>query len=114
MHIHDDLQDVIARDTGVISRQTSSAVGAGGSAAFQTNLSRRFGSYKLIRDGRSVQQNLERRLSALPDNVKSPAGFKPETPVCRIAHLCLATRQTINMHQNFGNSFTSFIPVLFN
>jgi len=60
MHIHDDLQDVIARDTGT--------------AAFQADLSKRFGSYRLVRENRHVQQNLEKRLSALPT-------FDPETPV---------------------------------
>lgn len=68
MHIHDDLQEVIAQDTG--------------STIFQTNLSRRFGSYRLSKGLGAVQQNLERRLSALTDQGKTTLpGFKPETPV---------------------------------
>ena len=91
MHIHDDLQDVIARDTAVVTSSqqhfttTSLSPAVRASTAFHTNLSRRFGSYRLmIRDGRSVQQNLERRLSALTDGggqQKNNAGFKLETPV---------------------------------
>lgn len=80
MHIHDDLQDVIAQDT-----ETYGA--AAGSAAFKTSLNRRFGSYRLVRNGRSVQQNLQHRLSAV--STSSP-GFKPETPVCpTLTHLIL-------------------------
>lgn len=88
MHIHDDLQDVMARDSAVTSHFTSLSPAVRAETAFHTNLSRRFGSYRLIRDGRSVQQNLERRLSALTDGQqKNNAGFKPETPVSRPCYI---------------------------
>ena len=74
MHIHDDLQDVIARDTDI-----SYAMSGGGVAAFKANLGRRFGSYRLVRDVRSVQQNLVKKLNAAAQS-GSP-GIKPETPV---------------------------------
>lgn len=76
MHIHDDLQAVIAKDTG-------SAINCvtGGVSAFKTNLSRRFGSYRLTRDTKAVQQNLESRLAAVGYGSRTSPGFKPETPV---------------------------------
>ncbi|XP_067933621.1 transcriptional activator Myb-like isoform X2 [Watersipora subatra] len=73
MHIHDDLQDVIAKDTDI-----SCALSGGGATAFRASLGRRFGSYRLVRDARSVQQNLTKKLEAVAQ--KGSPGFKPETP----------------------------------
>lgn len=94
-HIHDDLQEVISRDTDI-----SHAISLGGAAAFKTNLNRRFGTYRLVRDARSAQQNLARRLNAAAAAQKGSPGFKPETPVGAIV--------------SFGSSLLIFTSMLTN